>query len=396
VTDAPPGPPGGASRSLPQPARPAYPLRMEALAITPGVPWSLHRRSVPAPRLDAVPGGRGVRVRVLQAGLCGTDAEVASGLFGYGPPGSDHLVLGHEHLGEIVEVGPGVEEPWLRPGHLVVASNRRPGRSPWDRVGLQDFTADTDTIERGIRGLHGFLAEEYVDDPAFLTPVPDLLAGTGVLTEPMSVIEKGLAQVDAVQRRLRIWEPARALVIGAGTIGLLAVLALRLRGLAVTCWSRRSLPYRNADLVARAGARYVPAGEADIAAAAAAHGPFDIVVEASGAAELVAPAALALAPNGILLLTSVTAGRTVVPVDLAAWNQAFVLWNRAMVGTVNASRAEFALAVGTLTRAEAELPGWCAGLITHRIAGLDAAAVQARLRERGDAIKVVVEIGTRG
>lgn len=369
---------------------------MDALAITPGIPWSVHHRRLAAPRMDAVADGRGVRVRVLRAGLCGTDAEVASGAFGHGPPGDDFLVIGHEHLGEIVEVGPGVDDPALQPGRLVVASNRRPGRSAWDRVGLQDFTADDDTLERGIRGLHGFLVEEYVDDPAFLTPVPDLLAETGVLLEPMSVIEKGLAQVAAVQRRLHIWEPAHAIVVGAGTIGLLAVLALRLRGLSVTCWSRRPTPHRNAALVTAAGARYVSAAETDLPGLVAAEGRADLVVEASGAAELVYPSALALAPNGVLLLTSVTAAARVVPVDLAAWNQAFVLWNRAMVGTVNAARVDFAAAVGTLARAEAELPGWAAGLITHRIPGLDPDAVRDRLRERGDAIKAVVEVGPRG
>lgn len=368
---------------------------MKAVAITPGTPWSLHRRDLPVPRLDAVPGGRGVRVRVLDAGLCGTDAEVASGAFGHGPPGDDFLVLGHEHLGEIVEVGPGVDDPDLRPGRLVVASNRRPGRSLWDRVGLQDFTADPDVLEHGIRGLHGFLLEEYVEDPAFLTPVPDVLAHTGVLTEPMSVIAKGLDQVDAVQRRLHVWEPRHALVVGAGTIGLLAVLALRLRGLAVTCWSRRPAPYRNAELVVAAGGRYVSAADGDLAGLVRNGTEADIVVEASGAAELIAPAALAVAVNGVLLLTSVTSHTTVVPVDLAAWNQRFVLGNRAMVGTVNSSLAQFAAAAGVLARAHAELPGWTERLITHRIDDLDPDTIGARLRHRGDAIKTVVRVAER-
>jgi hypothetical protein len=368
---------------------------VQAVAITPGIPWSLHRRELPAPRLDSVPGERGVRVRVLDVGLCGTDAEVASGAFGYGPAGSDLLVLGHEHLGEIVEVGPSVDDPDLRPGRLVVASNRRPGASLWDRVGLQDFTADPSVLEHGIRGLHGFLREEYVEDPAFLTVVPDVLKATGVLTEPMSVVTKGLDQVDAVQRRLHVWQPRRALVIGAGTIGLLAVLALRLRGFDVTCWSRRPAPYRNAELVTAAGGRYVSAAETDLPGLVADGPGDDIVVEASGAAELVAPAAMAVAVNGVLLLTSVTSHPTVVPVDLAAWNQSFVLGNRAMVGTVNSSLAQFAAAAGLLARAHAELPGWTDRLITHRIHGLDADAIGERLRARGDAIKTVVQVARR-
>ncbi len=78
-----------------------------------------------------------------------------------------------------------------------------------------------------------------------------------MLLEPTSVVEKGLRQAYEIQRRLRIWEPRRAVVLGAVPIGLLAVLALRLRGLDVVCYSRRPPPYRNSLLVEAIGARYV-------------------------------------------------------------------------------------------------------------------------------------------
>lgn len=365
---------------------------MHAIAIRPGEPWSVHRTELPPPTVDEIPGGRGVRVRVLQVGLCGTDAEIAEGLFGYAPPGEATLVLGHEHLGQVIAAGPAVTEPGLQPGRLVVASNRRPGTSAWDAIGLQDFTADAYTLERGIRAIHGFLVEEYVDDARFLTPVPDALVGVGVLTEPMSVIEKGLAQAWAVQRRLHHWEPATALVVGAGTIGLLGVLALRLRGIGVTCIARRRAPTTNSALVADAGARYLSTQDADIAAVTRAHGPFDLVLEASGAAELIPASALALAPNGVLVLASVTSAPRVVPVDLAAWNQAFVLWNRAMVGTVNSAPADWARAVETLGHAATALPGWTERLLTTRIDGLDPDAIRHHLEHPAGSIKTVVHI----
>lgn len=368
---------------------------MYAIAIRPGEPWSVRRIELPAPDLAAIPDGRGVRVRVLQAGLCGTDAEIAAGLFGNAPPGETDLVLGHEHLGQVVEVWPAVTEPGLQPGRLVVASNRRPGTSPWDAIGLQDFTADLATLERGIRFIHGFLVEQYVDDARFLTPVPDALLDVGVLTEPMSVIEKGLAQAWTVQRRLHVWHPERALVVGAGTIGLLGVLALRLRGIDVTCVARSPAPTANSRLVEDAGARYRSTAHGDLAAIARDHGPFDLVLEASGAAEMIPPAALALAPNGVLVLASVTSASRVVPVDLAAWNQAFVLWNRAMVGTVNSAPADWSAAVGTLAQAETVLPGWTARLITGRIAGLDPDAIRSHLQGVAGTIKTVVDIAER-
>jgi threonine dehydrogenase-like Zn-dependent dehydrogenase len=365
---------------------------MQAIAVRPGEPWSVHRTEVTLPPLDVIPDGRGVHVRVLRVGLCGTDTEIAAGLFGNAPPGETSLVLGHEHLGQVVEVGPSVTDPGLQPGRLVVASNRRPGSSPWDAIGLQDFTADLDTLECGIRGVRGFLVEAYVDDARFLTPVPDALLEVGVLTEPMSVVEKGLAQAWTIQRRLGIWEPRRALVIGSGSIGLLAVLALRLRGIQATCVGRRRTPTRNSALVADAGARYVSLQDASLAETAATHGPFDLVIEASGAAEHLPGAAAALAPNGVLVLASVTSAPEVVPVDLAAWNQSFVLWNKAMVGTVNSAPADWQAGVARLAQAATVLPGWTQRLLTTRIDGLDPDAIRAQLRDGRGAIKAVVHV----
>ena len=142
--------------------------------------------------------------------------------------------------------------------------------------------------------------------------------------------------------------------------------------------------------------RSVAATEATLPDEVARTGAFDIVVEASGAAELIAPAAMAVGMNGVLLLTSVTSHPVVVPVDLAAWNQSFVLGNRVMVGTVNSAPVHFAAGVALLARAHAELPEWADRLITHRIDGLDPVAIADRLRLRGDAIKTVVHIAGRG
>ena len=244
----------------------------------------------------------------------------------------------------------------------------------------------------GVRGLHGFLVVQYVDDARFLTPVPDALLDVGVLTEPMSVVEKGLSQAWTIQRRLGVWRPARALVVGAGTIGLLTTLALRLRGLDVTCIARSQAPTANSVLVEATGARYVSTRERGIATIAAQDGLFDLVLEASGAADLIPPSAMALAPNGVLVLASVTGGSTVVPVDLAAWNQAFVLWNRAMVGTVNSAPVDWRNGVVTLAQARTVLPGWTERLLTTRIEGLDPDAISRHLKDPGRSIKTVVHI----
>ena len=239
---------------------------MRAIAVHPGTPGSIHLRSVRRPMVEDVPDGRGVLVQVLRTGLDGTDKEISQALYGMAPDGDDFLIIGHENLGRVIASGSNVP-PELRPGALVVSTVRRPGHSPYDQLGMQDFTTDTVYFERGINLRHGYLSEFYVEDAAFVVPLPPTLERVGVLLEPLTVAEKGINQAFEIQRRLRIWRPARALVIGAGTIGLLASLVLRLEGMDVTVLSRRPAPYLNSELLETIGARYLSSTDTDVAAA---------------------------------------------------------------------------------------------------------------------------------
>jgi threonine dehydrogenase-like Zn-dependent dehydrogenase len=334
-------------------------------------------------------------VGILRAGICGTDADLAAGEYGRAPEGADFLILGHESLGRVLEVGAGASGG-VRPGQLVVVTIRRPGGSAYDRIGRPDLSTDDVFIETGISRAHGFMTEEVVADARYFVPVPDELEPVAILSEPLSCITKSLRQADQVQARLELWEPRRALVTGAGTIGLLATLALRLRGLEVTSFGRRPAPYRNSRLLEQIGARYVSAAEVELAEVTQRHGPFDIIFEGSGAPSLVAPAVSALAPNGVLALFSVTPGSRTMPTDMARLNQAVVLYNRVIVGSAAAAWDDYATAVATLGRAEADpaTRGWLTGLITHRIHGLDAPAITRHLADGREAIKAVIEIGS--
>ena len=365
---------------------------MKAIAIRPGTPDSIHLRDLPRPSLDEIPGGRGVRVSMIRAGLCGTDADLAAGEYGVVPPGEDFLVLGHESLGRVTEVGPAADVPL---GQLVVVTIRRPGSSAYDRIGRPDLSTDPVFIETGISQAHGFMREEIVVDAAYLVPVPDPLEDVAILTEPLSCITKSLRQADQVQGRLDLWEPKRALVTGAGTIGLLATLALRLRGLDVTTVARSQAPTRNSQLIERLGARYVSTTQNDLPALADRDGRFDIVFEGSGAPALIEPAIATLAPNGVAALFSVTPGSRLIPVDMARLNQSLVLYNRVIVGSAAAARDDYARAVATIGRAQANeaTRGWLDELLTDRIEGFEAEAIARHLAGAGDDIKTTIEIG---
>jgi threonine dehydrogenase-like Zn-dependent dehydrogenase len=281
----------------------------------------------------------------------------------------------------------------LAPGDFAVATVRRPGSSLYDRIGAPDMSTDDRYIERGISLRHGFLTEYYVDDADDVVKVAPVLREIGVLLEPCTVVEKGIHQAYEIQRRLRVWRPRRAAVLGAGTIGLLATLVLRLRGLEVVTFGLDRKPYRNAALVEALGARYESTRDVPVREGALRFGPFDLIFEATGYSPIVFEAMEALGKNGVLVLSSVTGGdrRTEVPAD--ALNLGFVLGNKVMVGTVNANREYFEIGARDLAVAEAQYPGWLARLLTHPVKGLERCAeLFEALASAPGAIKVYCEV----
>ena len=364
---------------------------MKAIAVLPGKSNSIHLAELPKPSLSDVPNGRGVLVKVLRVGVDGTDKEINAAEYGAAPEGYDFLVIGHESFGQVEAVGPNVTE--IRPGDYVVATVRRPGFSIYDSIGTYDMTTDDTYYERGINLRHGYLAEYYVDDPEYIVKIPRGLRQVGVLLEPTTVVEKGIAQAYEIQRRLRVWRPRRAAVMGAGTIGLLATLVLRLRGLDVTTFGLTSKPYRNSDLIEAIGARYESTADLPIMDGAKKYGPFDIIFEATGYSPVVFESVRALGKNGVLVLSSVTGGGRKVEVPADKINLEFVLGNKVMVGTVNANREYFEMGVRDMAQAEAEYPGWLGQLLTNPVNGLENyKELLNQLTEARGAIKVFCEV----
>src|SRR5947207_2207339 len=233
---------------------------MQAIAVLPGKPHSVHLRDIPAPKLTdqphphvcRIPEGRAVLVKVLQIGVDATDREINEALYGNAPPGGEHLVIGHESFGEVVEVGDRVTE--VRPGDFVSCTVRRPGGSLHDKIGRNDLTSEEVYYERGINLCHGFLTEYFVDDAEYVVKVPEGLRHLGVLSEPASVCAKAIEQAFLAQQRLQVWHPRLAFVLGAGQIGLLASMMLRLRGLTVFTLATKPGPHLKSEIVGGYGA----------------------------------------------------------------------------------------------------------------------------------------------
>ncbi|MEJ7849079.1 MAG: glucose 1-dehydrogenase [Pyrinomonadaceae bacterium] len=324
------------------------------------------------PKIGEIKNGRGVLVEVLRVGACGTDREINNGEYGVAPKGFDFLVLGHENFGRVVEIGENVKD--LEVCNYVVATVRRPlGSSVYDKIGEQDFTTDDKYFERGVSRLHGYMTEYYVEDAEFLIKVPAAIAKIGVLLEPLSIIEKGLKQASDIQERLKIWHPKTAAVLGTGNVGLLTVMALRMRGYEVHGFGKQARDgYLNAELCEVIGATYNSTDELPLIESTKKYGEYDLIFECTGYSPIIFDAMQSLNENGILILASVTGGsRKTEAVPSDKINQMFVLGNRAMVGTVNAGREHFEMGVKDLALCEAMHPAWLGRMMTHKVKGLE-------------------------
>jgi len=329
---------------------------VKAIAVTPGRAGSLRLVQSDPPR----PRAGELLVRLIEAGICGTDLEIAEGLYGEGPNGSDFLILGHESLGVVETAG----SDRFAPGDLVVATVRRPCPSCSNcRAGVSDMCETGRFTERGILGGHGFMAEFYAESPEFLVKVPALQRSFAVLLEPMSVVEKGIEQIFRIQQRME-WQPGSALVLGAGPIGLLATLLLRIRGISTTTFATRPVGGLKSRLVSEAGARYRSRSEVDLN-----RWPdrFDLIVEATGSADVAFDAINLLKANGVLCLTSVTGGAFEKRIEAARMNFDIVLGNKLVFGTVNANRRYFEKGVLDFAEIETRWPGILDRMITRRI-----------------------------
>jgi threonine dehydrogenase-like Zn-dependent dehydrogenase len=141
------------------------------------------------------------------------------------------------------------------------------------------------------------------------------------------------------------------------------------------------------------GGRYINTSERSIKEAAALFGPFDLIFEDTGSSAVVFESMQVLAKNGILVLTSITGGMHLIEIPADRINLEFVLGNKVMVGSVNASRENFESGVRDMSQAEAEYPGWLRRLLTHRVQGLENfRELFDHLQNPNGAIKIFCEV----
>lgn len=353
--------------------------------------------SQPSPQ---VTGPAQLKIRTLEVGICGTDREICHFDYGTPPAGADYLVLGHEGLGEVVEVGPGAER--FKVGDLVVPSVRRP--CPHDycqscREGRQDFCTTGDFTERGIKMVHGYMTEYFVEEEKYLNFVPAELRDVAVLVEPLTVAEKALEQVWHIQKRLP-WENTTgegrgfgktAVVLGAGPIGILGAMALVVNGFKTYVYSRSAEPNPKAALVNSIGAKYISSETVPVQQFAEMVGNIDLVYEGVGVGSIAFEVLKVLGLNGVFVFTGIPpANKGAVPVDADLIMRQMVLKNQVLVGTVNADRTAFEHAIRDLGIFKQRWPQALASVITGRHKIED---YQELLLGKARGIKNVIQIG---
>lgn len=344
---------------------------MRAMAVTPGRPGTatIADREEPVGTGDVVVDG-------LAVGICGTDVEITDGAYGETPPGEDVLVLGHESLGRVSSAPP---NSGLAPGDLVVGIVRRPDPEPCPAcaVGEWDMCQNGRYTERGIKQLHGFGAERWRIEAPFAVRIDPTLGLAGVLVEPASVVAKAWDHITEISGRSPI-VPRRALVTGAGPIGLLAALLGAQRGLEVHVLDRVDTGPKP-DLVTELGATYHTGSVTDVP-------PPDVVIECTGAATVVLDVLQHNGPTGIVCLTGVSGATGTTPVDLAALSTRLVLENDVIFGSVNANRRHYESAGAALLAADHD---WLSRLITRRV---PLSSWTDGLHRGTDDVKVVVDL----
>ncbi len=356
---------------------------MKAIAVIPQKKDSAHLVELENPKISDTE----VLVKVIRVGIDGTDSEINEGLYGEAPEKEAFLILGHESFGVIEEVGSKVSG--FKKGDYVVATVRRPCGSCINcNSNESDMCLTGKFKERGIVGLHGFMSEYYKESPEFLVKVPAEFKEVGVFLEPLSIVEKAVHQIFKIQERMK-WKPQNALILGSGSIGLLATMLLKESGLVTYTLARSPRGCLKSKIVESCGSTYIDVNENPLFELNKKIGNIDIIIEATGSSKVAFDAMHILGVNGVLCLTSITGGENKMQISSDKINLDVVLGNKLIFGTVNANKNYFEMGVEHFKTFENLWSGLLEKMITKKIALQD---FKEGLNRKREDIKTVIEI----
>lgn len=354
---------------------------MKAVLVSPPRP-GVRIGDIPEPRLS----DRGIYIRILWTGICGTDREIINGVLPIAstPPGKDEMILGHEAIGVVERASKGLED---LVGRYVILVNRRGcGRCLNCLAGRADYCETGGFVEAGIKGLDGFMAEYVVDDPRYIVEVPRELLDVAVLAQPLSDLEKSIESLLITQRRM-IWSCEdgtyrcrKAIVIGTGPIGMLASMLLKSYGFRVTIVNRRDLYPHEKNMISRIGVKFYNSlnGYEELYKEI---GPFDIVFDTTAKPSVIKSVLRFMNYNSILALFGFARAPEKDYLDSEELTM-IAAKNIALVGVVNGQKRHFETALEHIASWKSSMPGALESMITARIEIEDRDRVLKVLREK--------------
>lgn len=362
----------------------------------------LHSLDVPEP---AIQRPDEVKIRMIRVGIDGTDKSLLTHHLVDVSEGTDHLILGHEGYGQVVEVGQAVKT--LTVGDKVVITVRRPcGICEPCKQGQSDMCMTGLYTERGIHKDPGFLTEFVVEREPFVVPVPKGLESLAVWAEPFSILEKGMEQI-ALQLQRLPWGCShragydqvhwghckKALIFGFGPIGFTALALASLQGMETYVLERKDEESLKVRLLKAFGAAYLDSRRVTKEQIFSNAGPFDVIIEATGASKDALELIPAMNRDAIYLLTGVPrVSKEKVHIDADTIIRHIVRYNQIIIGTVNGNRRHFETALKDLTKLQKRYPDVMAKSITHRFKLKEYEQAFASIGDP-ESMKIVFEIG---
>lgn len=331
---------------------------MKAIIAEPPKSNSARLTEIPKP----TPEKGQVLLKTLCVGIDGTDREIDEGIYGTPPSGYEYLVLGHESLARVQKIGEGVKG--FSDGDIVVPTVRRPCEENClnCQIGETDMCLTGNYFERGIYRLHGFASEYAVSDANFLVKIPAALGDVAVLLEPLSIAEKAISQSLRIQDRMT-WKPKKAFVAGAGPLGLLATMVLRLKGLEVYVAATRKKESLKAEIVRSVGGTYINVRETPIDSL---EEKFDLVLEATGRVEVALEALNLLDPNSVLCILGIYREKMACQ-EFGKVLTNMVLGNRVVFGSVSSNKSHFEMGIKDINEIKQRYGRVLDKLITRRL-----------------------------
>ncbi len=334
---------------------------MKALALKPKQTESLTLIDIENPKI----GSDDIMLKTLSASIDGTDLEIYAGLYGKEPEGEDRLIIGHEAVGEVIEVGKNVVG--YKAGDFVVPTVRRTcGDCDACFADEPDMCQSDDYKERGIVGAHGFMSEYFKEAPENLVKIPQELESIGSLIEPLSVVQKAIGSAYKIQRRFE-WRPRNALVLGAGPLGLLAAVILDQYDLKTFTYDIVAENSAKAQIAKVSGATYIDGRHTDLDDFALDYEKPDVIIEATGSSNVAFDAMDIINSNGIMCLLSISAGGHEEVICSDCLNNDLVLGNKVIFGSVSSNRAHFEKAVEIAQESEKKSPGLLSKIMTDKL-----------------------------